>query len=281
MTKSQYSPSGRSGGDDAVAFTSGPSGAPFAAGVVHAWLASDRRPPLVATGISMGTVAAAAMRRVYQELEHADGDDLEVKRWRWCQRYHRAITDNPFNPLWKAFPDPVDFFSETPPVRDPSLIPKFEGKTYVHLYEQSEYARRRFYLLVKLGGWIGTLPVRISTLAKSVVMFVRRTEGYARNPLTTMMFYSSAAAVAAGIWFHVVFSPRLVWEGSFVVSPRRWGFRPLFGWLAYLLVGFLPFFLSGLVAALALFFDWLLSPRAHSLSQAPQEIAGCTQSGRG
>lgn len=76
----------RTGGNDAVAFTSGPQGAPFSAGVVHAWLAADRERPLVATGISMGTFAAVAMRRVYEELEHADSDDLEVRRWRWYQR---------------------------------------------------------------------------------------------------------------------------------------------------------------------------------------------------
>src|ERR1035438_6972923 len=39
----------RTGGNDAVAFTSGPQGAPFSVGVVHAWLAADRERPLVAT----------------------------------------------------------------------------------------------------------------------------------------------------------------------------------------------------------------------------------------
>jgi hypothetical protein len=72
----------RTGGNDAVAFTSGAQGAPFSAGVVHAWLVADRERPLVATGISMGTIAAAAMRRAYEELEHVDSEDLEVKRWR-------------------------------------------------------------------------------------------------------------------------------------------------------------------------------------------------------
>jgi len=61
----------RTRGDDAVAFTAGYQGAPFSAGVLHAWLAADRERPIVAIGISMGTFAAAAMRRAYEELEHA------------------------------------------------------------------------------------------------------------------------------------------------------------------------------------------------------------------
>jgi hypothetical protein len=160
----------RTGGNDAVAFTSGPQGAPFSAGVVHAWLAADRERPLVATGISMGTVAAAAMRRVYEELEHKDGEDLEVKRWRWYQRYYQAVTDNPIGPLWNAVPDPVDFFAETPPAKDFS-VPDSLG-------QESECARRHYYLLTKCGIWLANLPVRISTIATLIMMYVRRTEGY-------------------------------------------------------------------------------------------------------
>jgi len=46
---------------DAVCFTAGVIGIPFAAGVIHAYLASGRDAPLVAAGISGGALNAAAM----------------------------------------------------------------------------------------------------------------------------------------------------------------------------------------------------------------------------
>ena len=176
LFSSAAAPPKRTGGDDAVAFTSGPQGAPFSAGVVHAWLAADRERPIVATGISMGAIAAAAMRRVYEELEHVDNTDLEVKRWRWFQRYFQAVTDNPLGPLWNALPNPVDFVSQTPPATDRSVPPV--------LNQDSESARRHYYLLTKLGIWLAHLPVRVSTIATLIVMYVRRTEGYGIKVLT-------------------------------------------------------------------------------------------------
>ena len=231
----------RTGGDDAVAFTSGPAGAPFSAGVVHAWLAADRKQPLVATGISMGAVAAAAMRRVYEELEHVDEDHLEVKRWRWFQRYHQVVTENPFAPLWKALPDPVDFFAETPPVQDPSIaLDLAEDPTYAYLLQSSEDARRHFYLLVRLGGWLGTLPVRVSSIATAIVMYVRTKEGYGRSFATSISLVMQLTVILAGLWIHAVFQPKLMSERQFSGTDQRSGRRPLFGWGVYLLVLLLP-----------------------------------------
>ena len=69
----------RPDGDDAVCFTSGLKGAAFGAGVIHAWLASDRRPPLLAAGISTGSITAAALQQCYRELEGAAAHSLERK----------------------------------------------------------------------------------------------------------------------------------------------------------------------------------------------------------
>src|SRR5215471_408790 len=60
--------SGADAAHDGVCFTAGITGAPFAAGVIHAYLAADRRPPLVVAGISIGALSAAAMQRAYREL---------------------------------------------------------------------------------------------------------------------------------------------------------------------------------------------------------------------
>src|SRR5882724_1547048 len=64
-----------SNGNDAVCFTAGFAGAIFGAGTIHAYLVSDRRPPQVVAGISMGALNAAAMQRCYRELQAAQGAD--------------------------------------------------------------------------------------------------------------------------------------------------------------------------------------------------------------
>ncbi len=232
MTQPSVVPAVRTGGNDAIAFTSGPDGAPFAAGVIHAWLAADRHQPLVATGISTGALAAAAVRRVYEELEHDDSDPVEVRRWRWYQRYYQAVTANPLEAIWRALPDPVDFFSETPPPKDPS-VPISLGATSAG--RASENARRHFYLLVKLGSWLANIPVRVNTIATIVVMYVRRTEGYGPRSFALVQFYWNIGIALLGVLCHLVRSPRWVNEGAFEANPQRSGIRPLFGWMVYLL----------------------------------------------
>ncbi|WP_158945099.1 patatin-like phospholipase family protein [Granulicella sp. S190] len=239
----------RTGGNDAVAFTSGPEGTSFSAGAVHAWLAADRERPKVATGISMGTIAAAAMRRVYEELEHEDGDDLEVKRWRWYQRYYQAITQNPIGPLWDALPNPVDFFSETPPARDPSVP--------ASLSKESEYARRHYYLLTKCGIWLANLPVRLSSVATLAVMYVRRSERYGVRILTWISFYWNLFLSVLGVNFHLVRSPQWIAEGGFLTSRRK-TVRPLIGWPMYLFAWFAPLLLAALLALSIWGLYWLL-----------------------
>lgn len=224
--------SSRTGGNDAVAFTSGSRAAPFFAGVVHAWLAADRERPLVAAGVSMGTVAAAAMRRVYEELENKDGDDLEVKRWRWYQRYYQSVTNNPLSPLWDALPQPVDFFAETPPAKDPS-VPK-------SLSEEAEYARRHFYLLTKSGIWLANLPVRISRIATLFVMYVRLTESYGVRFLNLFSFNWNLFITVFGLIFHLIRSPQWINESAFKVTSKRNGRRPLIGWPSYIFVWLAP-----------------------------------------
>src|SRR5262249_51987921 len=196
--------------------------------------------------ISMGTIAAAAMRRVYEELEHEDDDDLEVKRWRWYQRYYQAVTDNPLGPLWNALPNPVDFFSETPPARDPS-VPEY-------LRPESENARRHYYLLTKLGIWLANLPVRVSTIATLCVMYVRRTEGYGVKLVTWSSFYWNLCIGVLGILFHLVRSPQWIAEWAFDSEPERKGLRPLFGRAIYVLALVLPLVVLGLLGLVV----WLL-----------------------
>lgn len=248
MEQSQSeSSSHRTGGNDAVAFTSGPQGAPFSAGVVHAWLAADRRPPLVATGISTGAISAAAMRRVYQELEHEDDRDLEAKRWSWYQRYYQAIIADPLAPIWRSVPDPIDFSAETPPAKDPS-VPE-------SLKSDSEEARRHYYLLIKLAVWLANLPIRVSTLATLLVMYVRLTEGYGVSQwrwlsafINTISLLWNAGITAIGLLFHVIRRPQWIVESAFATQAKRI-VRPLFGWTIYLMAVAAPILVLAILYA--------------------------------
>jgi hypothetical protein len=114
----------RSKPSDALCFTAGFSGAPFDAGVIHAYLAADRPAPAVVAGISVGAVSAAAMQRAYRELEAcrpepAGGNRAarEIARWRWCREYIEALSTSPLNVIWNSIPDRHDFFPICRPSR--------------------------------------------------------------------------------------------------------------------------------------------------------------------
>src|SRR5947209_19214013 len=144
----------RTGGDDAVCFTAGPKGAAFAAGTIHAFLAADRKPPLAAAGISAGALSAAAMQHAYREVENSSSKGvLEVRRWSWYRRYLHTLSDSPLEFLWKAIPDPVDFFADKPPVVDLSCPPA--------LVDAEAESRRHYYVLTRLGTWLAGLPISV------------------------------------------------------------------------------------------------------------------------
>ena len=132
-------------GNDALCFTPGFPGATFSAGAIHAYLAADREPPRVVAGISLGTLSAAVMQRCYKDLQEAKCNFKQAKaeatknsannqkakaveqakaellrtRWMFFRKYLSAITDRPFDVIWKGIPDPADFFAELPPIKDP------------------------------------------------------------------------------------------------------------------------------------------------------------------
>ena len=204
-----------------MCFTAGPKGAAFAAGVIHAWLASDRQAPLVAAGISIGAISSAAIARCYRELENAGKDSLERKRWAWFRRYLDAVANNPLSVIWKAIPDPVDFISDSPPVQDLSA-----RNLPFHLYDEETRSRRHYYVLTKFGSWLGRLPVRIGTLTSIAVYRVRRKERYGNRLLNPVLYVWHIIKAVLGVWWHILRSPQFIRERSF---GKGW-YRPLFGW---------------------------------------------------
>lgn len=226
----------RTGGGDAVCFTAGHVGAPFAAGVIHAWLAADRKAPEIAAGISTGALSAAALQRAYRELEAAAGagaEEVEASRWTWFRRYVENLSSGPFDVLWKAFPDPVDFLSDQPPVRDSSAPPLLAAK-------ETE-ARRAHFLLVQLGRWLGGLPVTLRNAARTAVAYVRSQEGSGSlTPWRWLGYRLLQLRLLLSVLSHFLSTPAWVPEWRFSDREgaawwRRWvPVRPLFGWPVWL-----------------------------------------------
>jgi len=221
---------------EAICFTAGPKGAAFGVGVIHAWLASGRSHPLVAAGISTGALTAAAMQRCYRELAGAHaGPSREAARWTWFRSYLRTISVNPLKTIWRAFPSPVDFASDQPPVQDLSC-PR-------DLAKEEAQARRHYFILTEFGVWMARLPVRFRSLASLLVHWVRKKERYG-GPLNLASLTGAGVRIVAGLWWNLLCHPSFYSESTFSYSDPASGQKryptdkrfphPLFGWRVWL-----------------------------------------------
>jgi predicted acylesterase/phospholipase RssA len=199
-TRDLGQPSAPEHGKDAVCFSSGPEAAVFGAGTVHAYLAADRPPPVVAAGISSGALAAAVFHKCYKELRRAR-TDREAARWGWLRRYLSFLSNQPLDAFWDGLPDQSDFFADFSPIADPSLPD--------HLEEQEKEALDRRYRLVQFGRWLARLPVPFSRLAGLVVAHVRRKENYPSPWLGRMLaFIVSVSLLGLNLVWHVARAPQ-------------------------------------------------------------------------
>ena len=90
----------------------------------------------------MGALSTAAMQKAYRELEGAGPGEAERCRWTWFRRYLGAITHGPLRFLWKAIPDPVDFFADTPPVKDLSAPKEIGSDVYAQAMSDPKVGAR-------------------------------------------------------------------------------------------------------------------------------------------
>lgn len=246
-----------SAGHDAVCFTAGFTGASFAAGTIHAYLASDRSPPRVVAGISMGAVNAAAMQKCYRELEKAGTGQphrREAARWAWFRKYLFELSNRPLEPIWDSLPSPEDFFADRPPVVDLSTPPSLDS--------HANDAMRQRYLLVQAGQWLTRSKLTVRNLTRLLVWLVRWKEGYPGWWVwRLLMVLWAVAPVAWKITWHVALHPR--WRKrprltGYASDKEGWRFGPIVGWGLWL-VSLLPFvgLLTGVLWGAARVVDWL------------------------
>lgn len=216
---------------EAVCFTAGLEGAPFGAGVIHAYLAANREPPKVVAGISMGALTSAAFQRAYRELK-TPGEDA---RWQWYRRYLRAISEKPLEVIWSGIPDQSDFFAEFNPVEDPAPRNIADIGLKKELTEAELGARRDLTLFVKLGHWISRLPVKVGSVAGVVVKFVRMKEGYGYSFALWryITFFLSLLPVIMRPLIYNAFHPQFIKEAAFEPKWKRPGTALLFAVVSF------------------------------------------------
>ncbi len=247
--------------DDAVCFSAGLTGGPFGAGCIHAYLASDRQPPRVAAGISLGALSAAVMERCYRDMHqcHELGRPRsEAARWSWFRRYLSFLLDRPYDVVWDAIPDPSDMVADLPPVREPNLPVNEHGKTLPLAEELDERRRRKLYIVAKLGSWLARFPVRVSSIAWLAVRYVRLHERYPDTHMARAWNWVCLRAnLLITLWRLLLHTSRPFWISEWYFRqddhPRRDGseqeaqdqqhkdrqvhgrmwFRPLLGWFPW------------------------------------------------
>jgi predicted acylesterase/phospholipase RssA len=205
-------------GNDAVCFTAGSTGTAFGAGAIHAYLAADRKAPVLVAGISMGALNAAAMQRAYRELNQSRKQShlpaaQEAARWRWFRQYLESLFDQPLNVIWDAIPDQSDFFADMVPIRDTS--------TPRSLQDDELAARRRRYLLVQLGRWLAQLPVSVSLAANILVNYVRFREKYPvwQKLKSIFSLLQSGVILITQLMVYTCLSPHFFSEHLFMQQP--------------------------------------------------------------
>jgi predicted acylesterase/phospholipase RssA len=224
---------------EAVCFTAGVDGTPFAAGVIHAYLAADRPPPAVAAGISAGALSASAMAASFEELGACTAQErTEAKRWRWFRTYLEALSNRPLDVFWRGVPS----FAELSTLGG-RLRPLADPATPEPLKKEERDALKRRFLLQHLGRWLCRLPITVRQVAGFLVnTAVSMERNLGTKPERLVAKVRSWALLAVLVWMllqHVVFSPQLL-NVSPYMAPDSQGrrrpprFRPLLGWRGWL-----------------------------------------------
>jgi predicted acylesterase/phospholipase RssA len=224
--------------DDAVCFTAGLHGVSFGAGTVHAYLASDRTPPKITAGISVGALTAAVMERCYRDLRESR---TEAARWTWLRRYLSFLLDRPYDVAWHAIPNPSDFVADLPPVAETGLPPDPEWEV------REAKARRKLHIIARFGRWCSHLPVTVSSAGWIMVRYARHREQSQTVRIdqwwNAVALWTRVLFVEWAVLLQIILRPQFFPEWQFRAAGKmisHFPLRPLFGWklwLATLLLG--------------------------------------------
>jgi predicted acylesterase/phospholipase RssA len=229
--------------DDAVCFTAGLHGVSFGAGTIHAYLASDRSPPKITAGISVGALTAAVMERCYRELRESR---TEGARWTWFRRYLSFLLDRPYDVAWNAIPNPSDFVADLPPVAETDLPAQPDGSPDPEWVLREAKARRKLHIIARFGRWCSHLPVTLSSAGWIMVRYVRYEEK--SETVRISRWWNALALWTRVLWvewlvlFQIILRPQFFPEWQFRAGGKmisHFPLRPLFGWKLWLATVFL------------------------------------------
>jgi predicted acylesterase/phospholipase RssA len=229
--------------EDAVCFTAGLHGVSFGAGTIHAYLASDRTPPRITAGISVGALTAVVMERCYLELRESR---TEAARWTWLRRYLSFLLDRPYDVAWHAIPNPSDFVADLPPVAETGLPTLADGSPDPAWEFREAKARRKLHIIARFGRWCSHLPVTVSAAGWIMVRYARDVE---ENQAVRVSQWWNALALWTRVLFvewivllQIILRPQFFPEWQFRAAGKmisHFPLRPLFGWKLWLATLFL------------------------------------------
>lgn len=125
--------------------------------MVHAWVASSRRPPAVVAGVSAGAVTAAVFQRTFRA-------EREEERWAFLRRHLDLLSEGPLVPVLEGLPSPADLRG-APPIADPATPEPLRAS-------EADALIRRAWLGAFLA-WAYRLGVPLSSLARAAASYVR------------------------------------------------------------------------------------------------------------
>jgi len=236
--------------EDAVCFTAGLHGVSFGAGTIHAYLASDRTPPKVTAGISVGALTAAVMERCYRDLRESR---TEAARWTWFRHYLSFLLDRPYDVAWHAIPNPSDFVADLPPVAETGLPTLPDGSPDPEWVLREAKARRKLHIIARFGRWCSHLPMTLSSAGWIMVRYVRYEEE--NEAVRVSRWWNGLALWSRILWFEwvvlaqIIFRPQFFPEWQFRAAGKmisHFPLRPLFGWKLWLSTVFLAAATTGL-----------------------------------
>ena len=227
-----------------MCFTAGLHGVSFGAGTIHAYLASDRTPPKITAGISVGALTAAVMERCYRELRESR---TEAARWTWLRRYLSFLLDRPYDVAWHAIPNPSDFVADLPPVAETGLPSRPDGSPDPEWELREAKARRRLHIVARFGRWCSHLPVTVSSAGWIMVRYARHEEQNATVRGVSQLWnavalWTRVLIVEWVVLLQIILRPQFFPEWQFRAAGKmisHFPLRPLFGWKLWLATLFL------------------------------------------